>query len=30
MEVAQTIGFFLLLSLIILANGNDVLKALGL
>jgi hypothetical protein len=24
------IGFFLLLTLIVLANGNDLLKALGL
>jgi regulator of sigma E protease len=30
MEVAQMIGFFLLLTLIVLANGNDLLKALGL
>jgi hypothetical protein len=30
LEVAQMIGFFLLLTLIVLANGNDLLKALGL
>ncbi len=27
MEVAQIIGFFLLMALILLANGNDILKA---
>jgi regulator of sigma E protease len=26
MEVAQMVGFFILLSLFILANGNDVYK----
>ena len=30
MEVAQMIGFFLLLALFVLANGNDLFKALGL
>jgi hypothetical protein len=28
--VAQMIGFFLLLALFVLANGNDLFKALGL
>lgn len=27
MEIAQVIGFFLLMALILLANGNDILKA---
>jgi regulator of sigma E protease len=30
MEVAQMIGFFVLLALFVLANGNDLFKALGL
>lgn len=29
LEYAQMVGFFLLLALLILANGNDVLKAFG-
>jgi regulator of sigma E protease len=28
LEVAQTIGFFLLLALLLFANGNDILRAL--
>jgi hypothetical protein len=28
LEVAQTIGFFLLLALLLYANGNDILRAL--
>jgi hypothetical protein len=28
LEVAQTIGFVLLLGLLIYANGNDILRAL--
>jgi regulator of sigma E protease len=29
LEYAQMVGFFLLLALLLLANGNDVLKAFG-
>jgi regulator of sigma E protease len=28
LEIAQMIGFFLLLALLIFANGNDVMRAL--
>jgi regulator of sigma E protease len=28
LEIAQMIGFFLLLALLIFANGNDVIRAL--
>jgi hypothetical protein len=28
LEVAQTIGFVLLLGLLLFANGNDILRAL--
>ena len=30
LEISQTIGFYLLLALLIVANGNDILRALGL
>ncbi|HAG48658.1 MAG TPA: RIP metalloprotease RseP, partial [Cryomorphaceae bacterium] len=29
MEVAQMVGFFLLLGLLLLVNGNDILKAIS-